>query len=179
MGSKCKLNPDKKEEMKWLWIKNYPNPDYTYDKLSKIYKISRARILQIAHDEKWRDQRSKFLEEKSKSIRKRMVEMFTDAELPPERLIKLIAQGAINTPGYRDIKSVNYSTTENVTKDGKKVKKKVPKSVTVTIDDATDNATTSFYRKLASELMDLEPTQRKSIEEESQEEGRIPVKTHL
>ncbi len=158
------------EEQRYLWLNN----KIDHDEVALNLKVSRSLVIQKASRDSWAEQKKKFWLEQKVETRRRVLEMFVNAGLPPERLIELISQGATRTTKLQNVKTSPITFTKK-TKDGKIIKIKP-----FTLDETRtviDNDNTRAYRELAIKVLDMFPAP-KSPQQEITEES-LPVISHI
>ena len=152
-----KLTKAQWEEMKYEWARDNT---LTFDILSKKYGVASNSIKVKSCIENWRKQKKEIENDIAENIRKRVIDFFTEAGLPPKELIKMIADGAKETKKLQNVKTEPFSFCKTK-KDGTKSKTK-PYVLEKTVE-VVDNAVTLQYRELAVKMMDLFPAPRAAI----------------
>lgn len=164
------------EEIKLLWFQG----KYNFSQLATKFGTSKAAIDKRSSNEGWREQKLKLLQDAQAKIRENVLSMFVDAGLPPEKLIELIAKGAIDTTKLQNVKTapIKFKKTIGTGRNRRTVELK-PYTLDETIS-VTDNDTTRFYRELAVRVLDLFPPPKKPIDGEPEDPNRkIPVISNL
>ena len=128
-----------------------------YKRLANEFKnhgVTTGMIERRAFKEKWDEERTRHWERAKNNVRDEVVKWFTSANLPPKKLIRLIAEGALRTTKLQDVKEII------VPKEGERAFK--PYNLVNTFE-FVDNSAVMGYRKLAVELLDLHPAPKASI----------------
>jgi len=162
------VSPSQWEEIKWRWIKD----GVKFSVLAAEYGTTKGAVSKHSCVEKWGEQREEFWDEARLKIKSKIIGMFARASLPPKRLVELIAQGAIRTLKWQNIKTDPVTWTRT-TRSGREVEGKpfvLEKTVQV-----IDNENTRLYRELAVRMMNLFPAPQ-PIEKPATEEKDIPVR---
>jgi hypothetical protein len=160
-----KLSPEHWEQIKWLWIKNYPNENFSFKSLaSQFPPTTESDVKAKSKTDDWRGQRNDWLATTKEKIFDSMVNMFTAANLPPQKLIDLIASSSVETRKLQNVKKF-FGAKMIIGKKGNKIFRKAY-SIDETIE-VVDNGATFQYRQLAAELMGL----KKKGEQEGNKDG--------
>ena len=162
------------EEVKWRWIKD---DTITFLILSKEYGVTEQDVKMRSSKEDWKSQKKNYQDSLAKNIRVRIIEYFTEAGLPPKKLIALIAQRAVHSTKLASVSRIIYP--KKMVKDKNGNLKKVdgrPMTVSESVE-AEDNRTMLDYCELASKMMDILPTPRGAIKIDSpeDEDGNVPT----